>query len=107
MRDHGYRLHAGHGRNGALVGSFHSNIPKPFVIHSISKTTMRSAPGSLQSDHRHVHDLHRARRIFIVSRFRIVLAMLPIFIVRRPSHSYDRQNRILLYGLADFSVGIS
>jgi hypothetical protein len=33
--------------------------------------------------------------------------MLPIFIVRRPSHSYDRQNRILLYGLADFSVGIS
>lgn len=35
------------------------------------------------------------------------LAMLSIFIVRRTSHSFDRQNRILLYGLADFSVGIS
>jgi hypothetical protein len=45
LRDHGYRLHAGHGRNGALVGFFHSNIPKPSVIHSILKTTMRSAPG--------------------------------------------------------------
>ena len=36
-----------------------------------------------------------------------VLAMLSILIVRRTSHSFDRQNRILLYGLADFSVGIS
>jgi hypothetical protein len=36
-----------------------------------------------------------------------VLAMPSIFIVRRPSHSFDRQNPILLYGLADFSVGIS
>ena len=33
--------------------------------------------------------------------------MPSIFIVRRPSHSFDRQTPILLYGLTDFSVGIS